>query len=200
MKHFIHVILAISAACIVQAQVPLDQGAHSSPVESSAQLGQPDTREAESIRLTDDAAESTVPRLAIDANYIYVVWQDNRDGNNEIYWKKLDHSGATVVADSRVTNTTGSSVRPDIGTDGAGQSCITWQEESSIKFIVLDANGAPTISTVSVSGGSCESPNVSHKRSVSFHQHILLRCRTVERSCRGQDLEGPALGVNGSII
>ena len=41
------------------------------------------------VRLTDDSASSQRPVVAIDAfgSSVIVVWQDNREGNFEIYWR-----------------------------------------------------------------------------------------------------------------
>ena len=43
----------------------------------------------EDTRLTFDNAESWHPRLYVDNNQsIHIIWDDNRDGNLEIYYKK----------------------------------------------------------------------------------------------------------------
>ncbi len=39
-------------------------------------------------RLTNNPASSFTPSLAISGQVVHVVWQDNRDGNKEIYYKR----------------------------------------------------------------------------------------------------------------
>ncbi len=42
----------------------------------------------DNVRLTDDPAYSFFPRVAVSpGDSVHVVWQDNRDGNTEIYYK-----------------------------------------------------------------------------------------------------------------
>mgnify|MGYP002348093208 CR=1 FL=1 len=56
------------------------------------------------IRLTSNAGNSAYPSISISGNVIFIVWQDNRDGNNEIYYKKSEDCGNTWGSDIRLTN------------------------------------------------------------------------------------------------
>jgi uncharacterized membrane protein len=54
----------------------------------------------ENIRLTTAGADSTAPWIAIDAdNNFHVAWVDNRDGNNEIYYKFAFNFALELLAD-----------------------------------------------------------------------------------------------------
>lgn len=55
-------------------------------------------------RLTNNSAESICPRVAVAGNNVHVAWRDNRDGNNEIYYKRSTDGGTTWGADTRLTN------------------------------------------------------------------------------------------------
>ena len=44
---------------------------------------------SDDVRLTDDPAISYCPDIAATTDEIHVVWQDERDGNYEIYYKRL---------------------------------------------------------------------------------------------------------------
>jgi hypothetical protein len=51
------------------------------------------------LRLTDDPAESEKPHVAVAGSRVHVVWQDDRDGNFEIYYKR-DPVGNVGIAES----------------------------------------------------------------------------------------------------
>ncbi len=39
------------------------------------------------IRLTNSAGNSYIPSVAVSGSVVHIVWQDQRDGNREIYYK-----------------------------------------------------------------------------------------------------------------
>lgn len=61
------------------------------------------------VRLTDDPSSSllcTSPgthSIAASGDSIHVVWSDNRDGNDEIYYKRSVDGGLTWGDDIRLT-------------------------------------------------------------------------------------------------
>ena len=52
------------------------------------------------------------------ANSVYVVWNDNRDGNYEIYYKHSTDGGTTWSADTRLTNDPAASQNADVAVAG----------------------------------------------------------------------------------
>ena len=104
---------------------------------------------APNVRLTNDPGSSVRPRICFDpSNNVVVVWQDDRYGNNEILWQKFDHLGNPLTVVVRVTNTSGSSARPDVACDPVGNSHIAWQEGENVNGVGnvymcrLDPSGA----------------------------------------------------------
>jgi hypothetical protein len=82
------------------------------------------------IRLTYASRYSVEPSVVIDSNdTIYVVWQDNRDGNYNIYLKKSTDSAKTWSSDIKVTNTTYQSGWPQISIDSNDTLHLLWLEE-----------------------------------------------------------------------
>ena len=65
-------------------------------------------------RLTNDAAYSTYPTLAVSGSNVHLVWYDSRDGNTEIYYKFSSNSGVSWGTDTRLTNDAGTSLYPFI--------------------------------------------------------------------------------------
>ena len=67
------------------------------------------------IRLTDALGESSESSIAVDsAGNIHIAWHDDRDGNYEIYYTKLDNAGNTLVDDTRLTDATAYSKNPSM--------------------------------------------------------------------------------------
>ena len=85
------------------------------------------------VRITYNISSSTNPDLAIDANNdIHVVWQDNREGNWEIFYLKLSERGAKLINDMRLTNDTASSVNPKILLgDSDKKFHVIWSDNST---------------------------------------------------------------------
>jgi len=72
-------------------------------------------------RLTVNASTSWYPSIAAYGTYVYVVWQEFRDGNWEIYLKYNWNSGMGGIgwyADRRLTINTASSYRPSVAAYG----------------------------------------------------------------------------------
>ncbi len=70
-------------------------------------------------RLTSNSSSSSYPSIAISGNNVHVVWQDNRDGNQEIYYKRSSDGGINWGANTRLTNNTFSSETPSISVSGS---------------------------------------------------------------------------------
>ncbi len=74
-------------------------------------------------RLTNDPAFSTVPVLCISLGAsvtIHAVWQDNRDGDYEIYYKRSTNNGVSWGPDIRLTTSSGYSFNPSVTAIFAG--------------------------------------------------------------------------------
>lgn len=81
-------------------------------------------------RLTIDANESVSPSVAVSGITVHIVWQDTRDANDEIYYKRSSDGGVTWSADTRLTNTETASEIPCIAASGQ-RVFIAWEEETS---------------------------------------------------------------------
>ena len=80
-------------------------------------------------RLTNKTATSNRPSVAVSGTQVNIVWQDNRDGNYEIYYKRSTDSGTNWGADTRLTNkVTYYSFAPSIAISGS-QMNIVWQDD-----------------------------------------------------------------------
>jgi M6 family metalloprotease-like protein len=66
------------------------------------------------LRLTNNAASSWYPTVAAYGSYVYVTWQDFRDGNWEIYAKRSENYGGSWYAEERLTIQSASSNYPSV--------------------------------------------------------------------------------------
>lgn len=52
------------------------------------------------LRLTEDPASSAFPFIAVSDSLVHVTWQDDRDGNPEIYYKRNPNGNLATIAGS----------------------------------------------------------------------------------------------------
>jgi hypothetical protein len=64
---------------------------------------------------------------------VHVVWDDQRDGNSEIYHKRSTDGGISWGTDTRVTNNTFASWYPSIAASGSGLHLV-WQDDRNGTF------------------------------------------------------------------
>ena len=84
------------------------------------------------VRLTNDPASSSTSFnnawcVASGGSFVHVVWYDDRDGNNEIYYKRSTDDGLNWQADIRLTNDNATSELPSIAVLGS-LVCVVWTD------------------------------------------------------------------------
>ncbi len=85
------------------------------------------------VRLTTGSHDACNPALAIGAdNKLYVVWQDDRRGNWDVY-VRTSGDGIAWSDKVRVTDSTSNHIRPTIVVDGQSPSrvYVAWQEDGA---------------------------------------------------------------------
>ncbi|HEC82154.1 MAG TPA: exo-alpha-sialidase [Thermoplasmatales archaeon] len=91
----------------------------------------------EKIFLTENvtAGDSEHPSLAVWENKVYLVWQDTRTGNSEIYFKKSIDYGESWNETRRITDNTTVRFNPKIGVYGE-RLVIVGQGKEEGRFII----------------------------------------------------------------
>jgi len=79
------------------------------------------------LRLTNNTSNSIFPSLAVSGSQVHLVWQEYRDGNWEIYYKRSQDGGTTWSADTRLTNNTADSFNPSIAISNS-QINVVWTD------------------------------------------------------------------------
>jgi hypothetical protein len=59
------------------------------------------------------------PTVSIFGQVVHVVWDDQRDGNREIYYKRSTDGGSSWSGDSRLTNNSAASESPSVTVSGS---------------------------------------------------------------------------------
>jgi hypothetical protein len=94
-------------------------------------------------RVSDSASIVYSPRLVWTGTEYGVAWDDRRHGDAEIYFTRIDASGAKVGSDERLT-TEGVSQRPALVSNGIGYG-VAWQDDRhgnwEVYFARLYADG-----------------------------------------------------------
>ncbi len=96
------------------------------------------------VRLTNNASGSLGPSMAVSGSIVHVVWYDNRDGNEEIYYKRSTNGGVNWQSDVRLTNNTSNSSFPSVAVSGSVVH-VVWYDNR-------DGNWRYTISVLPMEG------------------------------------------------
>ncbi|HKR04005.1 MAG TPA: sialidase family protein [Bacteroidia bacterium] len=78
-------------------------------------------------RLTNDTSHTQFPSISVAGSVVNVIWQDSRDGNTEIYYKRSPDGGISWGPDTRLTNDTAGSIFASVSAVGSIVN-VTWEE------------------------------------------------------------------------
>jgi ethanolamine utilization microcompartment shell protein EutL len=94
------------------------------------------------VRLTTDTVPSLHPSLAVSGPYVHLTWEDSRDGNSEIYYRRSTDAGATWSTDTNLSNMWLNSQAPSVAVGGSRVS-VVWMDDRYGNFeIQFRANGS----------------------------------------------------------
>jgi hypothetical protein len=80
------------------------------------------------IRLTNNPAYSSYPSVAVSGTVVHVLWDDDRHGYDEIYYKHSTDAGVSWGADTRLTNDTNKSAFPSVAVSGLFVHVVWWKQ------------------------------------------------------------------------
>lgn len=94
-------------------------------------LRSPDNGESwgNETRLTNNSSASEYPSVCAEGSFVHIVWQDTRDGNSEIYYKRSVNGGLNWSTDTRMTFNSSTSSHPSIAGSN-GYVNMVWQDNS----------------------------------------------------------------------
>jgi len=106
-----------------------------------------------SIIIRDNSTDQCNPAIAVDSdNKLYVAWQDNRNGNWDIYIS-TSSDGANWSAEIRVTDSNDNQTNPAIVIDSSNNAYVAWEDDRNDNqdiYIASSNNGfvSTTISQI----------------------------------------------------
>jgi len=111
---------------------------------------------------------SRTPDIIVDSSdNLHLVWEDDKPGNKEIYYKKSTDAGTTWTAAKRLTWTAGGSVFPAICVDSSNKIHVFWNDDTPGNneiYYRKSTDGGTTWSSVqrlTWTAGSSENPTVA---------------------------------------
>jgi hypothetical protein len=127
------------------------------------------------VRLTNDTANSSTPCVAVLGTITHVAWNDFRDGNSEIYYKRSTDGGESWGSDTRLTN----------GAFWAGTACLA-VSASMVHLVWRDSRG----------GSSADDYKIYYKRSTDEGMHWGADTALPT----GMQAFNPSLAVSGRFV
>jgi len=107
------------------------------------------------VQLTNSStAISIAPSLTVFDSMVHLVWQDNRDGNNEIYYNQSLDEGVSWGTDNRLTDQVASSESPFVTASGTAVHVI-WQDNRDGNYEIYYKQD-PTGNSVGIEENSIE--------------------------------------------
>jgi len=175
------------------------------------------------VRLTNNAASSVYPCLAVSGSLSHVVWVDDRDGNEEIYYKRAINYGAAWENDVRLTNNPSISYVPIVTASGT-DVYVVWEDlrdgNSEIYFKKALENGIYWGNDVRLTNNSAKSyypfvaasgtivhvawgderngnEEIYYKRSTNAGQNWSADTRLTYQTAQSRS---PFIAVSGSVV
>jgi hypothetical protein len=107
-------------------------------------------------RISTAPGYSGYPAIAWNGSEYAIAWEDDRDGNVEIFFRLVDAAGVPLTPEIRITNTAGESYDPKIVWTGSDY-LLVWSDNTSGVFMVqrtrLDRSGKPLSEPVAITDG-----------------------------------------------
>ena len=96
------------------------------------------------VRITSNPALSGFPSIVWTGTEFGVAWEDNRDGNSEIYFARISTAGLKLGEEVRITASEGSSGSPSLAWNGT-EFGLAWSDDrtgvSEIYFARINSSG-----------------------------------------------------------
>jgi hypothetical protein len=96
------------------------------------------------FRATNAKLESDYPSIAWTGSALGLAWMDGRDGNEEIYFRRVDPAGRRLGPEARLTDSANWDYQPQLVSNGAGFGLL-WVHERRVKrdiyFVRLSESG-----------------------------------------------------------
>ena len=151
-------------------------------------------------RVTNNSASSLDPAISVDPfGNVHFVWVDTRDGNDEIYYRKLAPNGTFITADVSLTVDSAVSYYPALSTDANGNAHVVWSDArhgaTEIYYKIVFAN-----LTVSPDIRITNAPQPSWRPTISTSQNGNVQISWMDYRDGNQELYYTQLNNNSLTL
>ena len=115
------------------------------------------------INLSNNTGGSFIPQLAASGNNVYVTWEDNTPGNNDIFFVASNNNGTSFGTPINLSNNTGGSFDPQIAVSG-NNIYVTWGDNTPGNndiFVISNAQPFGTPINISNNPGTSQNPQIA---------------------------------------
>src|SRR4029078_244602 len=120
----------------------------------------------EEINISNNNGTSELPQITSQGNNVYVVWQDNTTGNNDVYFAYSPDNGKTFESLRNLSKNNGTSELPQITSQG-NNVYVVWQDNTTgnndVYFAYSPDNGKTfeSLRNLSKNNGTSELPQIT---------------------------------------
>ena len=124
-------------------------------------------------RLTNNASNSEYPSLSVEFQSLHLTWNDDRNGQDEVYYKRSMNGGLSWTSDIRLTDNIGDSFKPSVATSDT-LIHVLWEDlrngKSEIFYKHSTDNGMTWSNDVKMSNSSadCYTPCISANGTIVY--------------------------------
>ena len=118
------------------------------------------------INLSKNYGTSELPQVTAEGNNVYVVWQDNSNGNYDVYFAYSQDNGKNFESVRNLSKNNGTSELPQVTAEG-NNVYVVWQDNSNgnydVYFAYSQDNGKnfESVRNLSKNNGTSELPQVT---------------------------------------
>ncbi|MGD1836640.1 MAG: sialidase family protein [Nitrososphaeraceae archaeon] len=115
--------------------------------------------------ISNNDGDTSVPKIAIGGHNVYIVWEDDTPGNNDILFSFSTNNGQTFSQPDNISNNDGDSENPGIATQG-NNVYVVWRDDTPGNFdtfFSFSTNNGQTFSqpeNISNNDGDSGSPQI----------------------------------------
>ena len=131
-------------------------------------------RNFESIRnLSKNNGTSELPQVTAEGNNVYVVWQDNTNGNYDVYFAYSPDNGRNFESIRNLSKNNGTSELPQVTAEG-NNVYVVWQDNTNgnydVYFKSSSTNGTKfkSIRNLSKNNGTSELPQIASTKDIFY--------------------------------
>jgi hypothetical protein len=128
---------------------------------------------SEEINISKNNGTSELPQVTAEGNNVYVVWQDNTNGNYDVYFAYSPDNGRNFESIRNLSKNNGTSELPQVTAEG-NNVYVVWQDNTNgnydVYFKSSSTNGTKfkSIRNLSKNNGTSELPQIASTKDLFY--------------------------------